>query len=99
MNVLYVEKEELYPAFGFWTSDGTIKIRKDLPKCVQNFLLAHETGHAIDREFNTETLVERELEANWYGARRHPWGCLITALMNLAPYRLRYYWQRWKEQK
>jgi hypothetical protein len=35
MKILYVPKEDIYPIFGCYVSDGTIKIREDLPRCMK----------------------------------------------------------------
>jgi hypothetical protein len=97
-SVIYVPKEELYPLFGSYSSDGTIKIRADLPPCVQAFLLDHEEHHRADTEVG-EFWGIKELEANWCATWRHPWGALVTIVLSLAPARLRYYRQRIKEKK
>ena len=95
MNIEYVSKEEIYPKFGYYCSRGTIKIRKDLPKCAQDFLLHHELAHQDDI-IDNESFIEKELESNWRGFIRHPIGAIVIMFMSLAPYRLKYYWQRFK---
>jgi hypothetical protein len=90
--ITYVSKEKLYPAFGICYSDGRIEIREDLPQCVKDFLVVHETYHSTD----TETIWwKRELKANWAGLLIHPVGFFVTLIMSLSPARLKLYVQRW----
>ena len=100
MQILYVDKSELEKGqFGVCTLRGgvpiSIKIRKDLPQCVKDFLLSHEELHGDDI-LNNEGLMEKELESTWGGFIRHPLGAILTALMSLSPGRLKYYYQRLK---
>ena len=94
MNITYVKKEEIYPLFGVCYKNGTIKIREDLPPCVKAFLEDHELLHGDDWEKDEKY---RELESNWGGFTRHPWGFIVTAVMSLAPYRLKLYYQQFKK--
>ena len=96
MQILYVPKSEIYPMFGCYNSLEVIKIRKDLPKCMKDFLLAHETYHSTDPE---TIWWKRELKANWAGFIKHPFGFIVTIFNSLAPYRLKYYYQRFKDKK
>jgi len=91
--IIYVKKEAIYPAFGICSSNGTIKIREDLPRPAKKFVLEHETYHITDK---STYWLWRELKANSYSAIQHPVGFIITAVMSLAPYRLKYYYQRFK---
>ncbi|MFH1230612.1 MAG: hypothetical protein V1709_03860 [Planctomycetota bacterium] len=92
MNILYVPKQEIYPCFGLQQGE-VIKIREDLPQKARDFLLVHETYHSTDKE---KVWWKRELKANIVGLFDEPLGFLIVAIMSLAPYRLKYYWKRWK---
>jgi hypothetical protein len=95
-TITYVPKEKLYPAFGICHKDGLIEIREDLPWCVKDFLEVHELYHSTD----TETIWwKREIKANWAGLKSHPVGFIVTACMSLAPYRIKLYWQRFRDKK
>ena len=94
MEIKYVPKKEIYPAFGFCDSTG-IKVRDDLPGIVKEFVLEHETYHYKD--IKHDAWYFRELRANSYAAYKHPLGFVATLIMSLAPYRLAYYWQRIKK--
>ena len=96
MKILYVPKSEIYPMLGCYISDGTIKIREDLPKCVKDFLLVHETYHSTDTETNW---IKREIGANLSGLKAHPIGALLTLLASITPGRITYYFRRWREGK
>ena len=91
-KVIFLNKAELYPRFGYAVpSTGTVYVRRDLPRCVREFVLAHELYHLQDR---AHWWVRREIKANIVGALRHPLGFIICILMSFAPYRLSYYWKR-----
>lgn len=96
MNIECVSKEEIYPAFGVCYKDGTIKIREDLPQRVKDFVLIHEIYHSTDK---STYWLWREIKANSYAAIKHPIGFIITMVMSLAPYRLKFYWTRFKDKK
>lgn len=102
LKVEYVDKSAIYPRFGLWRRNGDsvlIQIRKDLPVAMQEFLLDHEVGHELDKQagdFDRDHWTENEIEANWYALPQHPWGAFLTVLWSLAPYRLKYYWFRFK---
>lgn len=89
----YVTKETLYPSFGMYYSDGRIQIRNDLPSKVKDFVLAHELYHSTDKATHW---IWREIKANIVAFMKHPLGGLITFFMSLAPYRLKYYYHRFK---
>jgi hypothetical protein len=92
-----VDKEEIYPAFGYADSDlNLIRIRADLPLSVKNFILKHETYHLTD---GAEWWVWREIKANLYGARKHPIGFIRCAFLSLSPDRLKYYVKRFKDKE
>jgi len=94
--ITYVKKEEIYPSFGLCYKDGTIKIREDLPQIVKDFLLVHETYHSTDKATNW---IWREIKANGAGLWKHPIGFTATLLMSLSPYRLKYYFQRFRDKQ
>ena len=96
MIINYVPKEEIYPSFGLCYKDGTIKIREDLSQIAKNFIVVHETYHVTDKE---TIWWKRELKANWVGLVSHPFGFFIILFMSLAPYRLKYYWERFKKKE
>ena len=53
MQINYVKKEELFPAFGMcYPEIELILIREDLPKITRSFLIAHEKYHLTDKELN-----------------------------------------------
>lgn len=93
MEVIYVPKEELYPAFGLCTKTQ-IKIREDLPSLVKGFVWEHEQYHSTDKETNW---IMREIKANLYAFVAEPIGGVMAIFMSLAPYRLKMYWNRFKE--
>jgi hypothetical protein len=94
-TILYVSKEQLTPNFGRYSNGlDLIEIRNDLPRCAKEFLLDHEYYHRGDKEPNW---LKREIKANWCGFKWHPIGGIITLIMSFAPYRLTYYWNRFKE--
>jgi hypothetical protein len=97
-TIVYVPKEEISPAFGYWSSNHTIKIRNDLPVAMKEFLLDHEMHHDSNTEIG-EFWAKEELEANWSAALKHPWGAFLTILYSLAPYRIAFYIQRFKDGK
>ena len=91
-HIIYLPRKKLYPRFGYAQPDTKIAyVREDLPGCVKKFVTVHERCHLED---SAQWWVWREIKANIAGARKHPIGFMICVLMSLAPYRLRYYWQR-----
>jgi hypothetical protein len=91
-EVLYYSKKQLYPKFGYAVpSKQLVYVRDDLPGLVKEFVTSHELYHLRD---NAKWWVWREIKANTAAASKHPMGFVICALMSLAPYRLRYYWNR-----
>jgi len=86
MQILYVPKSTIYPAFGYYHYHTEIaEIRDDLPLPVKLFVIAHEHGHSLGYgEFMStlSALVE------------HPFGFIYTVLLSLSPYRLLYYFNR-----
>ena len=90
--ITYVPRKKLYPRFGYALPEKQIAcVREDLPCCVKKFVTIHERYHLGD---NAQWWVWREIRANIAGALRHPIGFIVCVLMSLAPYRLKYYWQR-----
>ncbi len=96
IKINFKTKSELYPKFGNSNLDGNISIRRDLPKCVQNFLIEHETYHVNDKEI---IVWKRELNANIAGFKKHPLGAILCILMSLQPYRIYYMIKYYKENK
>ena len=93
--IKYVPKQKLYPAFG----DADIKkqavyIRNDLPNSVKIFVKEHELYHLKDK---TNNWILREITASVYAGLRHPLGFLMTVIMSLQPYRIKFYVQRIKK--
>lgn len=104
-KIIYVSKSKLYPSFGYaYEKPPRIKIRKDLPKSVQNFVLEHEKYHLKDwqrlkkqkKEYNW---ILGEIKAGVYGASKHPFGALLAFLMSLQSYRIKLYFQRFRKGK
>lgn len=92
MNIIYVEKEEIYPRFGYSeVSTQTVWVRKDLPSAVLRFVLEHEIYHLSDK---AKWWVWREIKANCFAATKETWGFILTCFLSLQPYRLKYYWDR-----
>ena len=89
---VYLPREELYPRYGYAQPSRKIAyIREDLPSSVKKFVTFHELYHLEDK---ARWWIWREVRANIAGARKHPIGFMACVLMSLAPYRLKYYWQR-----
>ena len=104
-KITYVPKSKIYPAFGdARETPPIIRVRKDLPKVVQKFVLEHEKYHLKD----WQKLSEKDKEYNWiwgeikagfYGAIKHPFGFFVCVLMSLSPARLKFYLQRVRKGK
>jgi len=93
-HIIYLPKDELYPRFGCAQPSKQIAyVREDLPGCVKKFVTVHELYHLGDK---AQLWIWREIKANIAGAIKHPIGFVVCVLMSLAPYRLKYYWQRIK---
>jgi hypothetical protein len=91
-QIIYVPRVKLYPRFGYAQPAKQIAyVREDLPDCVKKFVTVHERYHLED---NAKWWVWREIRADIAGALKHPMGFMVCVLMSLAPYRLKYYWQR-----
>jgi len=91
-EVLYCSKDQLYPRFGYaLPSKQVVYVRDDLPQQVKEFVTSHELYHLRD---NAKWWVWREIKANTAAAFKHPMGFAFCVVMSLAPYRLRYYWNR-----
>jgi len=105
IKVTYVSKLELYPAFGDASEiPPRIRIRKDLPDAVKKFILAHENYHIKDwrkltKEGRKYNWIWGEIKANIYGTMKHPFGALLCGMMGLYPYRLKFYFKRFKQGK
>jgi hypothetical protein len=94
MQIKYLKKENLYPAFGRADLKNQIAyVRNDLPKSVESFVLQHELYHLQD---NAKWWIWRETKANLYGAWKHPIGFIICCFMSLSWSRLRFYLKRFK---
>jgi len=104
-KIIYVPKSKLYPTFGDSREiPPKIRVRKDLPKAVKRFVLEHEKYHIRDwqrltRENKKYYWILGEIKANIYGALKHPFGFLICAIMSLQPYRIKFYFKRFKQGK
>ncbi len=94
MQILYVPKNEIFPAFGTWAPDHVIRIRADLSPAVTSFVLAHEIYHEADTE---KRWWLRELKANLHAFCKFPFGGMVTLAMSLSPARLMYYVKRLRE--
>ncbi len=94
-KIRYVSKKKLYPAFGdTYNEKNIVFVRKDLPLAVKKFVKEHELYHLKDKSKNW---VWREIKANVYGLFKHPFGFLLCVIMSLAPYRLRFYFKRFRK--
>ncbi len=92
MTILYVDKEVIFPSFAkYYPDDGTIKIRKDFPAKMKDFLLVHETYHSTDKE---KDWLLREVKANWAGFKNEPIGFFMMVFASLNLERLRFYMKR-----
>lgn len=95
MKIKYVSKNKLYPAFGDSNiKTQTIWIRKDLPNVVKRFVKDHELYHLRDKSQN---VFWREVKANVHSAIIHPLGLIVTIILSLQPYRIKFYIQRIKK--
>jgi hypothetical protein len=94
-HITDVPREQIYPRFGYaQPATKRAYVREDLPGCVKKFVTVHERYHLED---SAQWWVWRETKANIAGALKHPIGFMVCVLMSLAPYRLKYYWQRIRE--
>jgi len=86
MKIIMVKSSEIYPSFGaYYPAFDTAKIRDDLPKQAELFVIEHERNHSLGYG---------EIMATLTAIPKQPIGFIITAFMSLAPYRLAYYWRR-----
>ncbi len=91
-KIVQLSREQLHPRFGYaLPSEKIVYVRGDLPRCVYEFVKVHELYHLENQSL---WWVLREIKANIAGARKHPLGFVLCMAMSLAPYRLRYYWER-----
>jgi len=96
-KIKYVSKNKLYPAFGEADiKKNTVYIRKDLPNVVKRFIKEHELYHIKDE---SKIILWREIKANIYGAIKHPLGFLLCIIMSLSPYRLKFYFNRFRKRE
>ena len=90
--IKYVPKQNLYPRFGYAIpKKSLVLVRADLPEPVKKFVVQHELYHLEDK---SKWWVWREIKANAYGAWKHPWGFIVCCVMSMAPYRIKYYYNR-----
>jgi len=92
-NIKYVSKNKLYPKFGEAVKNSVF-IRNDLPSPVKKFVKEHELYHLED---NAKNWIWREIKANTSATIKHPLGFIITLVMSLQPYRLKFYIKKLKE--
>jgi len=91
-TIRYIQKSKLYPAFGEAEPEKNIVlIRNDPPIIVKRSVEEHEKYHLKDKSGNG---FWREIKANAYALKKHPLGFIITVLMSLQPYRIRFYINR-----
>lgn len=92
---MYLPDAAIRPAFGIAEPDTrTIYINTDLPGLIQKFVIAHELYHLGDQK---KHWLWREIRANIHGSLLHPFGFCLCVLMSLAPYRLKFYQQRFRQ--
>ena len=96
-TVTYCAKELIYPRFGWsFPYRQAAYVRNDLPGPVKKFVRTHEVYHLGDA---ATWWIWREIKANCYAGVRHPIGFIMAAAMSLAPARIKYYWNRFREGK
>lgn len=87
MEVRYINKNYLYPAFGKALMKEQIAlVRQDL----------HDLYHLGD---SAKWWLWREIKANSYGAWKHPIGFLYCCMLSLSWDRLKFYYRRFKKGK
>ena len=91
-RVKFVSKKKLYPAFGE-AKNNIAYVRNDLSNSVKKFVKKHELYHLRDESKNW---LWREIKANFYGLFKHPIGFIKCVIMSLSPYRLKFYFERFK---
>ena len=97
VEIKYLPGKQMYPSFGVcFKITKTIWINDDIPRAAKAFVLAHEIYHLTD---NATNWIAREIKANIIAFLQHPWGGIIMVVMSFAPYRLAFYWKRFKEEK
>ena len=99
MNIEYVEKYRIYPLFGKCYPDGRIEIQLGLPQIIREFVVEHELFHKDDRpnwigKKGFWNFFRMELLANFYAAKKYPFGFFVTLICSLTPSRLVCYWRR-----
>lgn len=97
MEVRYVDKLVLFPAFGKAHLEKQIAyVRNDLPKAVQDFVAAHEVYHLSDK---SGSWIWREIKASLCIDWKHWRGFILCAIMSLTLERLKFYASRFKVTK
>lgn len=95
-KVIYVPKEETYPAFGY-SSGSTAVVREDLSPRVKKFVEAHELYHCRDK-FVWWGWIGREMRANIIPGLKDPIGLLATVFSTLFSLdRLIFYFNRFRK--
>ncbi len=105
INVRFVPKEQIYPAFGYMhysadcpTLPALMEIREGLSRFEICSLLVHEFGHMDDVK-DKEGLIHRELESISMSIFYPILGTVMIAIKSLSKDRFKWYWKRWKEKK
>lgn len=97
MQVKYVDRSVVYPAFGQADVEKQIAyVRNDLPKLVEDFVAAHEVYHLTDR---SKWWLWREIKANLCVGWRHWRGFILCVAMSLTAERLKFYADRFKRRE
>lgn len=92
MEINYVNKEDIAPAFGNANSTTmVINIRNDLSHGATAFIKEHELFHLRDSD---GFWLWREIKANFVGALKHPIGFVIICFLSLSITRLKFYVNR-----
>lgn len=96
--VEFVQKDEIYPAYGYSMGSNYAMVRKDLPVRIKNFVKKHELYHCQD-ESTWGGRLGSELRANLIPGLKDPLGLAATAISSLKAERLRFYWNNYFKKK
>lgn len=94
-KVIYVPKEEIYPAYGYGGGHRAI-VREDLPPRVKKFVKAHELYHCTDKS-KWGGWIGSELRANLIPGLKDPLGLILTTWKTITDKdRIKFYLDRIK---
>lgn len=95
-HIKYVQKDEIYPAYGY-TTGNNIAVRRDLSPRVKRFVRTHELYHCYD-ESQWGGWAGKEIRANIIPGFKDPVGLIVTIWETITDLdRIDFYLKRTKE--